>query len=722
MRRGLTIFLALGAALVGAGALQADAAVPITGVVSQSPATGTPNVSAGTTNSATCLQWFGSGGCSKAAVWTTTIVNGEVIVGGGFTEANGATYNDILAYNVTTGAIDTGFAPQLNQGPVYSLVPGPNNTVIVGGAFTQVDGAAHEGIVALTVDPGSSDDGAIVTGFNATVAGLVRGMAISGNALYVGGKFSRVDKTAEQGIARLNATTGAIDTTFGQSVSTPVWSGDPVKVYAVAVNAAGTQIAIAGSFLNVDGQPTPRLAVINTGGGLGDPGSLDNWYVGLMTNNCSAEHDYARDVDFSPDGSYLAIGDTGYQASPGNAPSLCDSVARIPVAGVSGDVTPTWIDYTGGDSPYSVQVTNSAIYFGGHFRWLDNECGNNVVCEPNAVLVQGLGAVDPNTGLAIPWWHPMTERGNGTMSLETFGDNEGVADGGLIIGNNSQYNGGVAHGFNAMFPLTSTGATPTFGSIPSGLWSQGDIGGSDEGVAGAGTPYECLTDASGVAQLGTCDNDPSQNWTDSAGVLSIGSNCLTGGLAVTVTACGLPEQTWTQGTGNTLIDGVTGECVTDPGRSTTVGTALTEAPCDGDQGQVWPVPAAPMPASLTPVGPLSSAALRSDTQPGCITSAATVDMTQCIGFSDQKATINSTGTITIAGKCLDLASGGTQVVADKCNSSQSQVWTPTTGYRLTNASDGLCLAINAHSDSQAAPLDVTTCTSSNLEQWRLPAV
>ena len=85
--------------------------------------------------------------------------------------------------------------------------------------------------------------------------------------------------------------------------------------------------------------------------------------------------------------------------------------------GTSVDVAPSWINYGGGDSFYSVAVAGNVVYAGGHDRWVNNYCGNNNVCEQNAVLVTGVSALDANTGLALSWWHPETLRGDGTDYL-----------------------------------------------------------------------------------------------------------------------------------------------------------------------------------------------------------------------------------------------------------------------------------------------------------------
>ncbi|MGD0687013.1 MAG: hypothetical protein ABSA03_18090, partial [Streptosporangiaceae bacterium] len=75
------------AALVLLGVAPAGAAVPLPGLVSTTPVTWTPNVSAGTTSGPVCDTWFGSGGCGDATVYSTAVVDGYVVVAGAFTQA-----------------------------------------------------------------------------------------------------------------------------------------------------------------------------------------------------------------------------------------------------------------------------------------------------------------------------------------------------------------------------------------------------------------------------------------------------------------------------------------------------------------------------------------------------------------------------------------------------------------------------------------------------------
>ncbi len=750
--------------LVMFGVAPAGAAVPLSGVVSSSEVSWTPNVFAGTTSSTACSQWFG-GSCSNTDVLSTAIVNGEVVVAGAFTEvcqpgpsSSGhcksgtlVTRDDIFAYQLGTGTIDPDFKPQLDEGPVYSVIAGPDNTVYVGGSFETVNGASHHGLVQLNVTPGdSSTDGTVVSTFDGNVSGTVRRLALSGSALYVGGQFISADSTSVTDIVRMNATTGALDPAFKMTLSDPVAGKTgtlPLKVEAMALSPDGSTLAIGGTFQDVNGEYRPRLALIGTGGGLGSTATVENWAAPILANNCSSEHDYVRGVDFSPDGSYLVIADTGYKSSPTNSASVCDAVARFPTAATGTSIAPTWVNYSGGDSFYSVAVTGGTVYVGGHNRWVNNECGNNSPCEANAVLAMGLAAIDSNTGQALAWWHPLTLRGRGLQNLEAFpaGEYSG-SNGGLIIGDNVTLNGnGAYHSFNALFPLTNTAGTPTFGPIPSGMFADGRLGGYDE--SSSGIAAMCVSDpgdsvtAGTTVDLSTCANGAGQNWTVQAnGNIMINGLCLdtvgeatAAGTKADISTCNSSTtQVWTQGTGNTLINKASGLCLDDPGSATTNGTVLDIATCSGGSNQVWPLPAAPGPASLTPTGPVFSGALQSNTQPSCLndpgnsqTAGTAQQMYMCEGVASENFTVQANGTIQLHGLCLDTqgekTSSGTPVVLSTCNSSGTQVWTRGSGETLVNHAANLCL--NAASSANDSAVTIATCSStSSLQKWWLPTV
>ena len=727
------------------------------GAVSQAPVSWTPNVFAG---SPKCdAQWFGSGrDCAHSTVYSMAVVNGEVVVAGAFTQAcqpgpassgNCApgtlvTRDDIFAYQLGTGVIDPNFTPVLDKGPVYSVVAGPNNTVYVGGAFTQVNGVAHAGLVQLSVAPGDPSDGQVVPAFDPQFTGFVHDIAVNGSAIYAGGQYTAVDGASKNSIARLNATTGALDKSFkfalGDRVTTTA-----LQVEKVALTADGNTLAIAGTFQTVNGQSIPRVALINTGGGFGSTATLDNWSAPILANFCSKQHDYVRGIAFSPDGSYFVIADTGYMSAGG--PALCDAAARFETGATGTDVQPTWANYAGGDSFYSVAVTGSVVYVGGHNRWVNNECGNNVVCESNAVLVNGVAALDPNTGLAMPWWHPNTLRGAGVVSLVPFGAGSYAgSNGGLLLGTDVTSIGGVYHSKNALFPLTSTASHVAGGPILSGIFSQGRLGGGDE--SSAGVPAMCVDDAGNATtpgtpvQLTTCQNDAEQNWTIKPdGTIRINAMCLgtagggtAGGTLTVLNTCnGSGTQVWTQGAGNTLVNQGSGLCLDDPNASTTNNTQLQILACDGNIQQVWPLPAGQAPPPPPPTGQVYPSETQHSSQVPCMDNANykavpgnKVILETCTGSTAEQWTMEANGTFQNHGMCLDTSGGqtfqGDPIVVNTCNGGSTQVWMPGPSGRLLNQAANLCLDDPGLNTRNGTQLQLYSCNGGTNQHWWLPEV
>jgi hypothetical protein len=200
-----------------------------------------------------------------------------------------------------------------------------------------------------------------------------------------------------------------------------------------------------GNFATVNGQGRRRAFMLN----LGSTATLSTWHAPRFDVNCAASKWLisARDVDFSPDGTYFVIVATG---GPTGTNGVCDAAARFETANVSSTAAPTWINWTGGDSLWSVSVTGAAVYVGGHQRWLDNPLGSDSA-GPGAVERPGIGAIDPVTGMALAW-NPTKSRNNGTTVL--FATSRG-----LWVGSDGERFGHEDHAGIGFAPL-GLGPTP----------------------------------------------------------------------------------------------------------------------------------------------------------------------------------------------------------------------------------------------------------------------
>jgi Ricin-type beta-trefoil lectin domain/Domain of unknown function (DUF5122) beta-propeller len=772
--------------LAVAGQVPAMAGTTLPSLVSATPVGFTPTIlagdaSTGVDSSGCSTTWFGTTSPQNclSTVYSETVVNGEVIVGGAFTQAckpgpaasghctagTEVTRDDVFAYSLSTGAIDPNFAPQLNQGPVFSVAAGPagSNTVYLGGTFTTVNGVSQRGIAQVSVTPANAaTDGQLVTAFKGHVSNQVDQIALSsdGQSLYIGGQFTTVDSAPATGLARLNATTGAVDPSFSFTLSHPE-GGAALRVEAMTLSPDGSHLAIGGTFLDAanaayDGgaaQSRPRMAVINTGGGLGSTASLSDFAAPILANNCSAEHDYVRGLDFAPDGSYVVMSATGYRSAGG--PTVCDAVSRYDMTsaatastGTADNVSPAWINFAGGDSFYAVDISGPVVYVAGHDRWVNNQCGVDSLCAPNAVLANGVAALDAHTGMALPWWEPQTARGHGTEFLGTFGPGLAtgtLAKGGLLLGTDVSTIGGVFHGENGAFPLTSTAAITPGGPIPSGIFNEN--GGTNTGLDMCVDEAGNSATAGAAVQLVDCNNSPEQNWTVAAnGTIGINGLCLdtkngatsSGTQVVAATCDGAGTQQWAQGTGNSVTNaGAPGLCLDDPNSSTASNVNLDIAACNGGASQAWPLPAAQAPPAGSPTGPVFSPLLKNsnemcmDDSGGGTVSGTKVDIYVCNGSASQAWTVGPDGTIQVHGLCLSTTGGGTasgtSVDLETCNGSNSQVWTPGSSFSLVNkatvnGSSKLCLTDPGSSKTNGTQLTISACNGGSNEQWRLPAL
>jgi hypothetical protein len=412
MRR-LIILAALAAAVI-AGTVPAVADTAQPRVVSDNPVDFTPQVQNGT-------------------VYALALVGHTVIVGGDFTQVANADesllYNRrfLFAYDLTTGAI-TNFAPGLN-GPVKALAAGPNNTVYVGGRFSTVNGVARAGVAQLDVA-----SGARVASFGATIgSGDVRALAYSRGWLYVGGSFGIMNKQQRTALARVNGQTGALDPGLNLGLSAP--QAAVTKVDKIAVSPDGSRLIAIGAIESAAGQPRAQLVMVDTG-----TGTLANWYTNAYASACYSAYDtYLRGVDFSPAGDYFVVVATGKLTGPGR---MCDSAARFETGG-TGAHQPTWVNYTGGNSLFAVDVTGPAVYVGGHQQWLDNPYGDKNA-GPGAVSRPGIGAIDPVSGHALAW-NPTRSRGVGVQAFLS-------TPSGLIVGSDTDQLGHEYHARLGMFP------------------------------------------------------------------------------------------------------------------------------------------------------------------------------------------------------------------------------------------------------------------------------
>ena len=429
-------------------------------VVSAVPATYTPDVNDGTT-------------------YAINQVGTRMIIGGTFTnESNhGSTavvsQPYLFAFDSATGVLDTGFRPVLD-GIVNSIEPGPiANTVYVAGAFSTVNGVKDKSIVLL-----STVTGAVVSPFKAPPNnGLGNAIRYVGGRLIVGGTFTTVAGATHDGLVSLNPTTGALDPFMNVQLTghhNYNGSGASAGVGAAAMDVSpnGAQMVVIGNFKNANGVLHDQIVLLDLTGSSAAVNTA--WNTGDYSAVCfnRAFDSYVRDVNWSPDGSYFVVVATGGSGTnTDGSRSLCDSASRWSASDTGANVQPTWVDYTGQDTFLSVAITGTAIYVGGHERWVNNPNGYDHA-GAGAVPRPGLVALDPVNGLPLSWNPGRNPRGAGAYAMFASTD-------GLYVGSDQDYFGDYRylHKKLGFFPLATGSAVASTATtnLPANVYEAGQL-------------------------------------------------------------------------------------------------------------------------------------------------------------------------------------------------------------------------------------------------------
>jgi len=368
------------------------------------------------------------------AVYKLLQVGTTMFAGGDFTQIQDsgrtATFNrtNLFSFNATTGAV-TSLSVTFDQPSVWALAS-DGTSLWVGGDFKTVNGVARRGLAKLNPTTGAVD-----TAFNANLNGNVEDVQLVNGRLVVGGKFAKR-------LQAVNPATGVDTGYLNLAISGTVASNaGATDIYRFAVDPGGTHLVAIGNFTAVSGQTRFRSFMVDLGA---TSGTLASWYYTPLNRACRAPKLPAqlRDVDFSPDGSFFVIVATGFIPQAGDeGVTICDAAARFNT-NVAAPARPVWLNYTGGDTLHSVTVTTAAVYIQGHNRWVSSTgSGCNGACVPR----QGIAALAPASGAALDW-NPGKTRGVGGKDLL-------LTQAGLWVASDGARIGGELHEKLAFLPL-----------------------------------------------------------------------------------------------------------------------------------------------------------------------------------------------------------------------------------------------------------------------------
>ena len=374
-------------------------------------------------------------------VYASAQFGDKIVVGGSFTQIelqNGATVSQayLFAYDINTGAYISSFNPSIDREVQAVETADDGSGVFIAGKFNTVDGETKRKVAKL------DSSGNVISTFTAQANAKVTTLDDDGQRLYLGGNFSAIDGQTRHKLAAVNITTGALSA-FRNDVTVDV-GRNTGAVKSVDVSPDSSMLLVVHASALVDGKDRFGVAQIDLATDEVSDWRTD-WYK-FASPRCSGGGAFQpRDGEYSTDGSMFVIVEKGHYR--------CDKAIAFPSANGAGLEENLWV-LQAFDSVYSVGISDTAVYVGGHFCFL-KQLGPIPTAQaanypyqnkPSACQSGGnnntnglearyqIGAVDPVTG-ALLAWNPGVNVQEAVFDIE-------VIDRGVMLGmDRDRYNG-----------------------------------------------------------------------------------------------------------------------------------------------------------------------------------------------------------------------------------------------------------------------------------------
>jgi len=251
------------------------------------------------------------------SVWNAQVLGDlRILINGEYPLESSAVDRLYLDRQTVTGAKDTSFNNPTLNGAVHCTTVLPNGNILVGGQFTQA--VQTVGSTSTPYDRPFlmriSSSGIYDTNFTPSINGPVYCMAVQADGkILIGGGFTNVGGAARKGIARLNAN-GTVDSTFDAKITSGSYA-----VQGIALQADG-KVLITGAFTQFNNSATPRMYVarLQNDTPINDLRALDNKTVRWRRGGSAPETNAVK-FEYSTTG-----GSTWIQVGTSNAFRIAD--------------------------------------------------------------------------------------------------------------------------------------------------------------------------------------------------------------------------------------------------------------------------------------------------------------------------------------------------------------------------------------------------------------
>ena len=312
-----------------------------------------------------------------------------IYIGGDFTEVGGKRRNYLAAIDASTGRV-TDWDPGANRF-VHAIDVASDGTVYVGGKFGRIDGQRRSKVAAIS--PAGN-----VLGWKANVQkGIVMGLEVVGDRLYIGGRFKLVNGVSRPYLAALDRGDASL-VNWNPRADGQVWDIEA---------DGGGDLWVAGKYFSMGGANRRGIAEL-------DPGS------GNATGFDSEMRFPAYDLALEGDSVYLAAGGPG---------------GKVITYKLNQSGAVEWYAQTDGDMQ-AIDATSDVVFAGGH--------QTRVTSDGRTLPRKGLVALDAATGEILPW-DPSSAGGKNVYRVL-------VTDDSLLVGGQFGSVGGTKRGGFARFP------------------------------------------------------------------------------------------------------------------------------------------------------------------------------------------------------------------------------------------------------------------------------
>ncbi len=361
----------------------------------------------------------------------------------------------VASFNLTTGLVDASFRPTFD-GAVNAIEASPDGTKLyVAGRFNTVSGVTKRKVASI-----NPTTGATVTGFTANANAAGTALEATNTTLYIGGQFTAINNVARVGLTAVNGTTGTNLTNFRNDLSGGIGVNGLLTVQQLVLSPNDGKLLVVHTGRRIAGQDRYGVGIIDTA-----TNTLSPWKTTLWQDNLQFVGGIQRIFAgaISPDGQYFVVS----SGSGGDRPPINDTAVAFPLNSTSSNVQPLWISRLF-DSVYSIAISETAVYLGGHFNYMESPTSRDpwpglddvgygrgqglagYGLGDEIVTRDHIGAVSPATGKALEW-NPGSNSFEGNKAML-------VHPRGLITGGDATTQGGYNIGRIAVYDFNSVPA------------------------------------------------------------------------------------------------------------------------------------------------------------------------------------------------------------------------------------------------------------------------